>query len=246
MNKFYRSPAYLFIAFIFCYPILQIGASPSEMKMEQAPEARIYTGRFATGLSYFVIPISCLRGGVWIALSSPLQEKENEIISRLTAYSLLYGMQHNEGMADFFDSLQMDHDPNSFFFFNESGFDRLQFLLPIDEPKAVVKLLSLVNQLAFSPIFEDEDIELARLHLLQSLRDILTPEQLLTLQSLTAAEVRAFYSQCFSPQNLELQIIGCSAPLEIIKCLPNIFGECVESDSYPQSSFQEDEEEESF
>ncbi len=235
-----RLAVYLLIALTSCFPLLKVTASSIEEEQTQqiAPASHVYVGQFESGLSYAVIPFSCVRGGVWISLTSPSsQDKENAMLSLLTQHAFFYGTKDNDRqeIARRLNSLEMDSDPSSLVRFDD--FERsLHFCLTINEPAAVLELLALINQLAFSPILQDEEIELARSHLLQSMEDILSPEQKQVLQALKTTEVRDFYLQWFRPEMMELKIVGCDAHLQIIHDLPQVFGKCIKSECYPQSS----------
>ncbi len=248
MNSFipYSLATYLSIALAICSPNLLLSAAPPEgnIARETPAASQIYTGQFESELSYTVIPLSCLKGGVWVTLTSPLsQDKENEIISLLTQHALFYGTKQytRQDIAQQLNHLGMDIEADSYANFSESE-QSLQFCLANNKPECVMDLLALVNQLAFEPILQEEQIELARTHLLNSMKETGSVEKLLQLQSLTTAEVQAFYSQYYQAKNMQLHIVSCNDPLKIIEDLPLIFGKSIKSESYPQQSFQSVEE----
>ena len=240
LNLCYRLAIYLSIALTIFHPSIQIAASPvEEVKIREISAApRIFIGQFESGLSYTLIPSSCLRGGTWITLTVPVSGEEGlEAVSLLTGHSLFYGTKGytRENIRRCLNDLGLDIEADSNVLFNGSELS-IQFCLSNNQPKSIHELLSLLNQLVFAPTLEDKEIELARSHLLKSIEQTHTPEELLLYKTITAVEVRNFFEQWYRAEKMQLNIVQCDIPQEIIEILPQVFGTCIKSDSVSQGS----------
>ncbi len=240
LNLCYRLAIYLSIALTIFHPSIQIAASlVEEAKIKEvAADSRIFIGQFESGLSYTLIPSSCLRGGTWITLTVPVSgEEELEAVSLLTGHSLFYGTKgySRDNIRCCLNDLGLDIEADSTILFNGSE-QSIQFCLSNNQTKSVHELLSLLNQLVFAPTLNDKEIELARSHLLKSMEYTHAPEEILLLKTITAVEVRDFYEQWYRAEKMQLMIVQCNIPQEIVAILPQVFGTCIKSDSFPQGS----------
>lgn len=215
----YQLATYLSLALTVSNPLLQ--ASTTTLTQEHASDSvsYIYTDRLENGLRYSLLPTASSKGGAWVKISCPtFYDQEDALIARLTFHALFYGTQQfdRQAITDQLNQLGFDIDADLYV----EG-ESLQFGLADDQLKSLDRLLMLVQQMVFSPLLGQEEIELARHHLLQAAE--WTEEEQLALQSFTANEVRQFYAKWFKPEGMNLTLMGFKDVELIVQTMNKVF-----------------------
>lgn len=214
----YQLATYLSLALTVSHPLLQIEASTTTLAQEYASDI-IYTDRLENGLRYSLMPASSTQGGTWVKISCPTSyDEDNALISLLTFHTLFYGTQQFDRQAIIEQLNQLGLDIEADLYLGEQS---LQFGLSEDQMESLEGFLTLLQQMVFSPTLGHDEVELARHHLLQS--SDWTEKEQLTLQSITASEVRQFYANWFKPERMNLTLMGFKNSDYIIQTMNNVF-----------------------
>lgn len=222
IHLYYRLFIYAAMVLSIFHPTLQMTAATS-LSATETSEQLIFIGRLENGLNYTLIPSSKLQGGVWIKLSCSIPNmKDFSSVSLLTQHAGFYGTHKfdRQQIANKLHHFGLDVEADSYIVSNESE-TSIQFCLSQSHPDTIRELLTMLNQITFSPTFKLEDVEVARNHLLSSVKE--SEETVLPIQSVTLSEMRKFHSQWFRPEYMHLTFMGSSNPEDVVKILCEAF-----------------------
>lgn len=227
LNLFYRSCVCLTMTLAICHPTVQLTATHSISTQENS-ENHIQTGMLENGLSFSLIPSTHLKGGLWIKMSCALPQEDNESLSMLHQHASFYGTKQfdRENLANQLNSLGLDVEADPYVQSNESE-TILQFSLSEQQGKETEQLLHLIQQMMLYPTLKNNEIELARNHLLANLEE--ENKDILPLLSITPVELRTFHAQWFAPEKIHLTIIGLYNNAEMTQIIEKAFESPIKS-----------------
>lgn len=180
----------------------------------------VVTGTLENGLPFTLVPSE---KGLWVKLTLPHSiDKEDLPVSLLTRHVQFFGTEgySRQAIIDKLEGLGLSIVPESFAVTNENA-QSLQFSL-FDAPEGQVQeLLSLINQITFSPTFSRIEVEVARNQLLENC------DNPLLYQAVTAEEVKAFHGQWYRPANMHLTL-AAGEPEKLLPLLEQAFNSKVQ------------------
>lgn len=222
LNSYNRLSMYLMLVLTFCYPMLQIYATIPCSNLVKS-EMRIIQGSLKNGLKFTLMPSIQPKDGIWLQMDCvKSQDEESPIRSLLLQHCLFYGTQKYSGeeLSQHLNSLELDVEADSFIQSNETN-RGLHFYLSHQQNEKVGDLLEMIHQMLFFPTLKDEEIELARNHLLEVLQE--ENKETLSLKSISSAELHKIHAQEYSPETLHLTMIGISNFSEATLMISEIF-----------------------
>ena len=190
----------------------------------QHQKASNVIGQLENGLTYHLISPFNSKNGMLIQLSCCIPtESENASLEMLMQHALFYGTHDKSRLelAQALDQLGLDIDGDNCIQSN-AKVQSIQFCLSEEQIESTHNVLNLLYEIVFRASLTDEGIEMARRHLLDKI-DPAKAEELLSLQSVTASEVREFYTQWYRPERIQLIAAGFNDSEHILHMFSTIF-----------------------
>lgn len=221
---YYRSILCLLMTLIVCHP-LQTSAS-TLYSIEKNSDLQIVQGKLENGLRFTLIPSTQLKGGLWTQLSCLVPQEENETALLLNQHAAFYGTEqfNHEELATHLNQLRLDIEADSFIRRSENE-TSLQFSLSEQNREEIELLLQILQQMVLHPTLTYEEIEIARNHLLSKFEQERKDSS--PLQTILAAEIRAFHEKWYHPEKMNLTIVGFYNQAEMVLLIEHVFSSSI-------------------
>lgn len=230
----HRLTAWATIGLTLFQPMIQATSLPSAPVISEESSSSILSGKLNNGFVYTVLPTSRTNGTTWIKLGIHVHhEKEDEALSKLLQHALFYGTEQlsRQAIIDLLNPLGLDIDADSYVKANEEEHS-IQIGLQADQTEHVDEIIQFMQQLAFQPVLKEQEIELARQHILKTLSTNSNEEDQANLQNLrhqiqnlTVSQVRDFHAKWYRPDVMHLVVIGPKVNDDVVSSIYHTFAE---------------------
>ncbi|MBA3722419.1 MAG: insulinase family protein [Parachlamydiaceae bacterium] len=216
------------------YATIAPSAMDSESSENESPSERLTmdTDRLTNGLTYTLVSTKTMKDITSVKLAVGFAQDPNEkALSLLMQHAMFYGTEKlsRQEIVTQLDSMGLDINANTFVNIGEAE-QSILFYFSKNEEQNINKILSFIQQLAFEPSFTNENVELARIHLIDSLvtndQEETEAQALLKKQILnvTAAEIKTFHKKWYRSDLTHLFIIGNEFESNLSTTIANVFG----------------------
>lgn len=206
---------------------------------KQPPKASTLAGNFDNGVSYVIAsPTNCIRGPLLkLNCLAPVNE-DNIHLSRLTQKALFSGTKSysNHEILEILTKFDLNTETSEYLKANEFEYS-LGFSMGTDSIESLGSILSLMQEIYFSPLLSNEGIEQARQSLLT---EYASDEEQLIIKAITAEQVRTYYKASYNPTMTQLIATNIQNPQEVLERCTELFGDAKEI-SIPLEKSKEDE-----
>lgn len=230
----HRFAAWLTIGLITINPLMihaTSHANSHEQHQSLSAQNSFFSGKLENGFGYSIVSSSQLQERTLIVLKTKVyQEKEDIGASLLLQHAFFYGTKELSRSAIISQLNEFGLDINADSFISTSPLEHsIQFSLPNGDPATINRFLFLLQQFAFQANLKDENIEMARQHLVEVYSneemsvDSAKEEIKQQIQCTTADQVRKLYAKWYHPNLMYTFLISKDLNQEFVQTLNTYF-----------------------